>query len=827
MVDFTKLMTGTNADIPVSLVDTFKSLDRKTTHVDLRPVQEETLRALDRRLDARDTVLRVSTGGGKTVMGLLYLYHLMRRDRLPTVYLVPTVQLIEQVLTEAGKIGVSACPYLAGETHPPVEATRCDSVLVCSYEKFFNGLTTFLRSDVALMPGAIVLDDVHAGIESVRRCYSARLSSEAFGEVRDLLGAELAKQSPGPWKGIELGDPSANIEVPFWIWKARSPDVRVILSKYVSSTDLKFAWPLLADQLELCRCVFSGSGCEIALDPPPLDRQRHYAQSKHRLFMSASINDGSSLVRELGCDPAALSDQVGPSFDGGPGERLIITTSLVDPQLNTDEIAKTCLSLASVTNVVVLVPSEKASRRWVAAGARYVHGEQVSVAVDRLRNMSRGNFYVFAQRYDGIDLPDDACRLLVIDGIPRGDSLIDQIDQQQHGHQTGIRNKTANRLEQGLGRAVRSPADYCAVLLVGGGLAQFVSQHSTLDLLNAATVQQLSMSRMVSEAAQLAGDPIKAIADTIMQSLRRDRSWRQFYAQEMAKVSSKEASSASYLVVVGDAERKAMRHAIARNYSAARDEVQQVTNKVQLDDDSKAALLERLASYVFHLDEQMAHEIQRKAYMLSSYVNRPVETAGGRTPAFVNQVSRFTRWMSQFSHPNGALTELHSLRTQLAYTSTAESVENGLERLGTILGAEATRPERETGRGPDVLWRFDKIAFAIEAKNERKKTLPKGDAAQLLLSTEWCRSEYPAYDDIVSVIASDSTKADRKDDFNFGARVLTGHLVQRLIDALIKSASVLIVEGRMFADPPDIVSKHIHAAKLSAEQIKASLLKIE
>ena len=77
MVDFDKLVKKNKHIDPNNLLALFESLDRKASHIDLRPAQRDALELLtDRRAD-RDIVLKMSTGSGKTVAGLVYLLSFM------------------------------------------------------------------------------------------------------------------------------------------------------------------------------------------------------------------------------------------------------------------------------------------------------------------------------------------------------------------------------------------------------------------------------------------------------------------------------------------------------------------------------------------------------------------------------------------------------------------------------------------------------------------------------------------------------------------------------------------------------------------------------
>ncbi|MCV5420522.1 helicase, partial [Escherichia coli] len=77
---------------------------------------------------------------------------------------------------------------------------------------------------------------------------------------------------------------------------------------------------------------------------------------------------------------------------------------------------------------------------------------------------------VLVNRYDGIDLPNTACRLLVIDGLPDVRRLIDKVSQSLLLGSEKTKDEIIQKIEQGMGRGVRSSDDFCGVILLGKAL---------------------------------------------------------------------------------------------------------------------------------------------------------------------------------------------------------------------------------------------------------------------------------------------------------------------------------------------------------------------
>ncbi|MBW2185573.1 MAG: DEAD/DEAH box helicase family protein [Deltaproteobacteria bacterium] len=349
MIDFGKLVESSDDVNYNDLNMLFESLDRKTSHTEARPAQKESFDLLTKSREKGDVVLKISTGAGKTAVGLSYLYSYMKEKQEPVVYLCPTNQLVEQVCNEAPKMGIKAVRYPAGQKHPGVDAMQAKAVIVCTYDKLFNAKTTFNRRDVLLTPCAMVLDDAHAGIEIIRKSFTLSLNNEQFRVLTSVLNSRCNEYRSGAWADILNGDPLAIMEIPFWIWQSLEADVRKSLSVYKDESEFRFVWPYLSEILKSCKCIISGTGAEIIPDVIPIGFNRAYSDTAHKLFMTATLADESTLVRELGCSPLSANTPLIPETDRGLGERMVIAPSLVDRSLTREMTMSVCRSISFAT----------------------------------------------------------------------------------------------------------------------------------------------------------------------------------------------------------------------------------------------------------------------------------------------------------------------------------------------------------------------------------------------------------------------------------------------------------------------------------------------
>lgn len=822
MVDFSKLNAASANSKASTLQDTFLRLDRQVSHVELRPSQVALFKKIDERADERDLVVKLNTGGGKTTTGLIYLKHMMDRYKEPAVFLVPTNQLADQVVDEGERIGLKVAPWPRGESYPPDAAVQCSAVMVCTYDKFFNGKSTFARRDVRLVPCAIVLDDVHAGIEAIKKSFSADLSEQAREDLIAALGAQLAQSEPSGWARVAANDPAGIVEVPHWIYSDNLTMVRSILERHAGESPLLFAWPYLSKQLELARLVLSGKGAAIALDPPLIDSVEHYNRARHRLFMSASIHDGAPLIRELGCSESAATNPVQVDGESAVGERMVLVPSLISDDFDRERVCEVVRNIVKLANVVVLVASEPAAQFWVEKGAAMAVGETFGSAVEKLKKAPKGNFVVFVNRYDGVDLPDSACRVLVLDGLPSGEGIIDRLDNENAGGLVGMRGKLANRVEQGLGRAVRSSSDYCAVILAGKDIANFVSRKVVLESFSPNAVRQIEMGREISKAISAESDNTVGMTNALAQLLNRDPGWRDYYSSQIkvdSEISAQVSQEAELRRKVATSERRAMTFAQSTNYQDASRELRSASNLLEKDKYARGAVKQAGAKLMYLHDKVGAMDLQGSAFADNYNLSRPPIMPSTGQRRISSQAEAIANWLRDFADKNGALVELDGLLARLKYSNAHQIVEAAVADLGRFVGAESKRPEREHGRGPDNLWLFDDRAFCIEMKNEKSAKLWKADGGQMALSEKWVRDNYLGLAEIYPIIGGDVVEADDAADFSENVRVFTSSALTQIAMRLRAMLVGFADHGPLFAEDPNNVQKQLAAHELLPQQI--------
>src|SRR5207249_4118164 len=172
--DFKKLRESKSKPKPTHPREIFNSLPKPPGINDLYASQAEVLDDWFGRRTDRDVVVKLHTGGGKTLVALLMAQSVMNELGEPVIYLAPTNQLVEQVIAKSKQYGISAVPYVKKQPLPS-DFFDGKTVLVGAYETLFNGRSKFgVRNagHAIVKAGAIILDDAHVALSSVREAFS-------------------------------------------------------------------------------------------------------------------------------------------------------------------------------------------------------------------------------------------------------------------------------------------------------------------------------------------------------------------------------------------------------------------------------------------------------------------------------------------------------------------------------------------------------------------------------------------------------------------------------------------------------------------------------
>lgn len=777
-MDFDALLREQDTALPTEPRELYEQLPLKAKGYGyLRDVQAQVLTRWDEVRDQRDIVLKVNTGGGKTIDGLVILQSYLNEGIAPALYVAPDKFLVSQVIAEAGHLGLKTVTdpddtrYLAGE-----------AICVVTAAKLFNGASVFAaeRKTPYARIGAVVVDDAHAVMNTVRHMLSMTIPSEngTFQELFKLFEADLKSQSADAVLDIADQTGDGLVRVPFWAVRGHVDDLRAVLRKYVPAQDADKSYQAISAVLEHCRIVFTRREVTITPPAPAVQRITGFVEAKRRVFLTATLSNDGTLITDFNANPADVAKPIYPLTAGDIGERMILAPEEINSDLEPDEIRTAIAKLAAEFNTLVIVPSDRAMEPWTKLGATSANAGSLPATVAAMRANPRSGIVVVANKYDGIDLPDDACRILVLDGLPQAFSPDERIENQTLRSVVGIDDRQVQRLEQGMGRAVRSNEDHCVVFLIGRLLAQLTVDPRTLDRFSPATQAQLKASRTM--AAKMERTPLKTIITTARQSLERDEGWVRY-----AKASLRALSPAAVRIdPAAVATRTAFNAATDGDLPRA---VATLGTAAEVNTDNRSAgrLLEQAAAYLDHYDPAGAQDLLAIARTKNDYVTRPLAGVAFRALAGIsNQAETVcTRLTSMYGTPAQLLVGVNGIIERLAFDpATTEEFEDALRDLGLLLGLGSQRPEQELNEGPDNLWALGPNSFwVIEAKSGAKTDfIAKRDAGQLGQSMLWFGKRYPVSVGATPVMVHRSRKLHKEANAVANMRIMNERAIGEL-----------------------------------------------
>ena len=311
-LDFGKLNAGAapKQTNPRKIFTTLKRAARFKRPLD---EQADVLDAWYERRTAKDLTIKMNTGGGKTVVGLLCLQGSLNENVKPAVYITPDNFLVAQVLAEAKELGIAATD---NEKNPEFVAGR--SILVANVHKLFNGRSVFGVGARKIPIGCIVIDDAHACLGVVHDQFSIRstIGNPIYTGLLALFEEDLKAQSPTGLLDVKAGDPSVVMAVPYWAWQAHQDDIVGLLHAQRNTDELEWNWPLLNECIPQCTCVFGGRGLEIAPRFVPIDRIPAFASATRRIYMTATLADDTILVSHFQADANEVVQPIRPKGGG-------------------------------------------------------------------------------------------------------------------------------------------------------------------------------------------------------------------------------------------------------------------------------------------------------------------------------------------------------------------------------------------------------------------------------------------------------------------------------------------------------------------------------
>lgn len=725
----------------------FMSLPSKDKQYEYpRDVQSEVWKKWFERRDDNNTIIKMNTGGGKTVVGLMILQSCLNEDKGPAIYAVPDKYLVNQVCKEADLLGIKTTTNKDDYFY-----SDSKSILVVPIHTIFNGKSSFGVNSTYRI-GSILIDDVHACMDTIISQFSIKIPANhsLYSDIKNLLSSSLKQYDQSSYMSIfEHNDPIKNFLVPFWIWKDKLEVITRLLYSYKNTNDenkfVFFNLPLIENYLHLCNCTITSNTIEIKPKGIPISEIKSFFNANRRIFMSATLSDDSVFTSTLGLKKEDICDIITPEKANDLGDRLIIFPKHLNNSITDEEIKRKIIDISNKYNVVVIVPSFEKALFWDPDESITVLKENINNAVEDLKKGHVG-LKIFVNRYDGIDLPDDACRLLVIDELPPLNSIYDKYVESIDTSSTIFIREQAQRIEQGMGRGVRSNNDSCAIVLIGEKLSTSLIRNKGIEYFSNATLAQYNLSKELWDLLkQDKHNPnINDIFELVDFSLNREVEWIKQSKDRLSAIKYNTEPNFNY---VATNLRLAFESMIIKNYVQAIEHIDDLVNS-EKNNNTKGYLLQIKAEYMDFIDRTKSQQILLSAKKYNKSTLSPID--GIQYDKNINSTKQPINIINYIDGlkltQNEYLVHVESILSKLYFSNNPQNVRNfeqAINDISPVLGFSSIKKEHEGGS--DSIWELGAFNYLIiECKSgSDRDEVSKDDCNQLGGSIRWFEKEYP------------------------------------------------------------------------------------
>lgn len=681
--------------------------------------------------ETADLALELPTGTGKTLPGLLIGEWVRRKGEGPVLYATPTTQLAKQVAKTAKREGVPVALLIGRHD----EWDQADEMAVEAGEMI--GLTTyssiFNTRPYVPVPRLIIFDDAHAGEQfvghkhgvDIRRSRDETAYLSVLTALKPFLSGLQFQRLEGP------ADPGSHHAVRLVVPAVDREALATLDSTLAKlGKPYKYEHAMIRAGLDSSLVYLSYGGIQIRPMIPPTSENKVFAQARQRIYLSATLGSGGELERAFGRTSIVrmpLKSKTAPRS----GRRLFVFPDLV---AGGDSLALT-KQIVALTDKALVLSQDTVERAREAA--TQLAGEGVPVlGRDELESQGLQAFAKtptgvlgLANRYDGMDLPDDACRVVVLDGKPDAVGLQERFLSERAEANSALSERIRTRIVQGAGRSTRGPNDFAVVIVRGMDLTKYFARPENIAALEPELQAEVQFGWENSR-----GCSADDVLENVQTFLEHEEDWRvggeDKVAEFLADARKHEPAAAEPLGKAAPIEVEAWERAYAGDWVAASEKLYEAVTQVGPETTrGYRGLLLYIASVWMHLgakDETQrarARELIREAEMAANRGTwlremRPLPGAADvdLAPMDVTAVNNIVARLRGKLKTGPLRSRLVEMQAALAQDE-AERYERGLTDLGSFLGASAEKPKGQARA--DSAWEWGTAMWmTLEAKSE-------------------------------------------------------------------------------------------------------------
>ncbi|GHC81225.1 hypothetical protein GCM10007079_20790 [Nocardiopsis terrae] len=701
-----------------------------------------------------DVALELPTGAGKTLVGGLIAEYLRRTEGSRVAYLCPTRQLAVQTARKLDDYGIPPSLLIG----PSREWDQADlaryqaagSVAVSTYSHVFNSRPRIDTADV------LILDDAHAAEGYVSSPWSLRIKRRSHESAyKDLLAALSPALDPLLLPHLQSENPRGQYLTAIYLASpaavaARAGHVESVIREAVAqnkvSDDAVYAWKFL--ETHVADCLAYVSYREILIRPliAPTFQHSAFNSPKQRIYMSATLGAGGELERAFG-RPRIHRIPVPAGWDKeGTGRRFFVFPELARDLTSDTTVVASFVQrvIAQAGRVVVLTPetrvADKFCERYLPEDYRTFTAKEVEEDLSVFTSQPTAAL-VLTNRYDGVDLPDEDCRLVVFNGLPANGDLQEKFLHDSVGAEEVLRERIRARIQQGAGRATRNLRDHAAVLVLGRSLTSYLARRDI----------QASMHPEIHAELELGVDAsLGQTSDDVWENLvifnDQGPDWNEIeddIIQNRETYDRKDGPGAAALQQAVRSEVAAANALWSKDHHFALTSIKNVTDQLRNAQTPKrySSLWSYLGFCVAHRLAEATGEAQfqrtadtyyreaRRNSLGTTWFDRVAPVVAPSAAAVEGLDPTDEAAMNSILAAND-LWEPEAFQAALAaraglLETNPDSYEDGLVHLGRLAGATKSYGDPRDGRAamPDAVWIFDSARWVIwEAKNQATNT---------------------------------------------------------------------------------------------------------
>lgn len=713
----------------------------------------------------KNVAFELPTGSGKTLVGILIAEFHRRKYKRKCLFLCPTNQLVSQVCEQSrNQYGIDVIPFVGRQIDYEVsEKSKYrlgQAIGVTTYSSFFAVKSFFDDPDI------LIFDDVHSSENYIIDNWSLNIDrdnhSTLFFQIISLLEDVIGESE---LYRLYVEDPH---EEDIINWNNLLPrpkliskigELQQLLQVGTCKTNLKYAWSRISENLADCQIYISWKSIVIRPYIPPTENHVAFNNSSQRVFMSATLGNSGELERITGCKKIHRLPIVSDWDTKGLGRRLFVFPDLsLEPDKH-DEILYKLHQEAK--HSVVIVPSDKEADGI----SEYIKEKVPEIKIFNAKTLSdtkesycksENAVVIMANRFDGVDFPDDESRMLFIYNLPKVTHLQEKFFVGKMAASLLYAERIKTRIVQAVGRCTRNASDYSVVCIFGNSIINEITSPKIQSTYHPEIRAEIQFGVENS-------DNFKSVED-ILENIRifyeRKEEWAsaesdivdlrdQYVAEgknsDQEKLFEKLFSSAQIEVEM-------QYNLWAKNYQSAYE------NAIQIVDKLNAPSLSGYKCYWQYICGSLALEIgepSRAKYFFSEAVKN---NKGGIRwlPDLVNETTTFVREeeiVNDYFFDIISLLEENILKyPNIRFEEKAKSILEGLNsddgnifekahlELGIMLGYDANNID--SSAAPDPYWIInDNLCIVAEDKiyeNDEKK-IPVEDVRQAKTHIEWIK----------------------------------------------------------------------------------------